>query len=81
MLEIDMSISCESILEWMAQNRFNETSTMAQLIAGCCQLSSITWANVDSELCQQMLSLSHNELIKQNKTFLSSTGTAFHIMR
>ena len=57
-------ISCEIALMWMPLGLTDDKSTLVQVIAWCRQATSITWGNVDPDLCCHMVSLGHNELNK-----------------
>ena len=41
----------------------NDKSTLVQVMAGAVRQQSITWANVDPDLCRHMVSLGQNELM------------------
>ena len=43
----------------------NDQSTLVQVMAWCRQATTITWANVDPDICRYMVSLGYNELIHQ----------------
>ena len=55
-------ISCETALIWVSLDHAYDKSTLVQVISWCRQATSITWANVDPDLCHHMASLGHNEL-------------------
>ena len=46
----------------MWENLTNEKSTLIQIMAWCHE-ATITWANTDPDLCCDMATLSHNELV------------------
>ena len=52
-------ISSEIALRWTSRD---DKSTLVQGMAWCHQATTITWANVDPDLCCHMASLGHNEL-------------------
>ena len=56
-------ISCEIALIWMSLDFTDDQSTLVQVMAWCRQAKAITWANVDPDLCHQIASLGHSELI------------------
>ena len=47
---------------WMSLDLTDNESTLVQVIAWCCQATSVTWASVDPDLCCHVASLGHNEL-------------------
>ena len=59
-------ISCEIALIWMSMDFTDDQSTLVQVMAWCHQATShyltVTWANVDPDLCCHMAPLGHNEL-------------------
>ena len=56
-------ISCKIALIWMWLDFTDDQSTLVQVMAGAVRHQTITWANVDPDLCRHMASLGHNELI------------------
>ena len=64
-------IFCEIALMWMSLDFTDDQSTLVQVMAWCRQATTITWANVDPDLCHHMVSLGHNELITKDN-FLKS---------
>ena len=46
----------------MSLDFIDDQSALVQIMAWCRQATSITWANVDPDLCRHMVSLGHNEL-------------------
>ena len=46
----------------MPQKTFDDKSTSVQVMAWCCQATSITWANVDLYICCHIAWLGLNEI-------------------
>ena len=56
-------ISCELAIRRMSLDLTDEKSTLVQIMAWCRQATTITWANVDPDLCLHMASLGPSEII------------------
>ena len=48
----------------MPQNTINDKSAMVRVMLIAVRQGAIIWANVDTNICHQLASLGHNELIK-----------------
>ena len=55
------SIYCKIVLKWMPIDLTDDgKSTLVQVMAWCHQATTITWANVDPDLCRHMALLGLN---------------------
>ena len=57
-----VNTSCEIPLSWMPKNTFDDKSTLIQVKSWYRRQQSITWANVDPDMCHRIASLDCNDL-------------------
>ena len=80
-LQNSLATHCEIALKWMPQNLTNKKSTLVQVMVWCRQATSLTWANVDPDLCHHMASLGHTELNDPQRLILSLIQFSFYQTR
>ena len=76
---VGQGIPCGIALKWLSFDRTDDKSTLVQVMAWCRQATSHYMSQFDSDLCRQMASLGHTELMWRPHP--ARTRPPFHYQR